>query len=394
MPLRISGVALEQGALALALVGCLFVFFTTKNVRDLVKFAMASPVGYASVFVFVIWCVTAFFSIDVLGSLKIGGRTALFLLLSVLVWAVLICHTGRHQLLWKTLIISSLACATMALIAMNGFSELASIIKGNGFLRNSPYVILKPFSASLLCLIPVVAWCGRNLGGCWRWFGYALAPLALVIIVQTSNRAALAGYIVMAFTGVVLVSITNRQHVKAIFSATAAGISAGFAWLYFHEIGRPPIEGMYLPEWLIDPHRQQIWKFAFHRFLEKPWFGNGIDQLNKLPGANLHVPGLDASAAFIPSHPHSWVMEILAETGVVGFLPVVFTLGFLAIRLIKRYLKDGNDGDLTLLILMSGFWASALFNFSIWAVWWQLTFFVLFAIIASARNPKTLSETP
>ncbi|HEY9164338.1 MAG TPA: hypothetical protein VIN57_06980, partial [Magnetovibrio sp.] len=114
--------------------------------------------------------------------------------------------------------------------------------------------------------------------------------------------------------------------------------------------------------------------------------GNGIDQLNRLPGAKAVVPGLASDAATVPSHPHNWALEILSETGLVGFLPLVIALAFIAWKIARNYMRDDNEADLVLFALMTGFWASALFNFSIWAVWWQLTFTVLFAIVAATRD--------
>ncbi|MBL4615150.1 MAG: O-antigen ligase family protein [Magnetovibrio sp.] len=140
---------------------------------------------------------------------------------------------------------------------------------------------------------------------------------------------------------------------------------------------------------MIDPHRQYIWKFALERFWDNPWVGNGIDQLNSLPGAKTLVPGLGKTAYVMPSHPHNWFLEILAETGLVGLLPMLIALGFVAWRLGRRYHATQNKSDLTLLLLMTGFWTSALLSFSIWAVWWQLTFLILFAIVAADRELET-----
>lgn len=392
VPLRASGVAPMQGALGLALIGALALLATNAAVRAQARTLIVSPVGKLVTSIFVVWAVISLFSPDQLNSLKIGGRTGLFILASVLVWAVLVNHHKRHVLLWKSMILAAVVFAGAGLLALNGWSEVASLLKGKGFVPTSPAGALKAFAASALCLVPVVIWAGRKLGDPWRWLGYAFAPMAVLIIIQTYNRAALAGFIIMAVCAAVLVMITKRKHVKTILALIAAGIIGVFARLYFHQSSRPFIEGTYMPEWLIDPHRQFIWKYAFEHFLQKPWFGQGIDQISKLAGASAPVPGLASTAAYIPSHPHNWMLELLAETGIVGFLPVLFVLGFIAWSLLKRYLRDDDEGDLALLALMVGFWSSALFNFSIWAVWWQLTFFILFAIVVSARpSPATES---
>ena len=396
VPLRVSGVAIEQGALGLALITALLLVAKEPAVRQRLRHAVMSRQGVAVAAIFMAWVVTALFSHDPLVSLKIGGRTGLFVLASTVIWAVVIEHEETHRLLLKTLIITALVCAGLALLSFAGVPYILSALKGVKLSLEFPSTGFKAFAASAMCLTPIVAWAGRRLDGVWRWWGYAFAPMALAVMFLTYNRSAIAGLIAMAIVGTVLLALAKRRHTKALIATALAAPVGIIAWVANREIqfqdfmdqhtGTTIDAQTYLPTWLLDAHRQNIWKFAYERFLEHPWVGNGIDQLNRLPGANMPVPGLHDSRAFmVPSHPHNWAMEILAETGLVGFLPVVIVLTFFAWKLAKNYMQTDNEADLALFTLMAGFWASALFNFSIWAVWWQLTFFILFAIVAATR---------
>jgi len=396
MPLRASGVAVQQAALGLALLGALVLVGLNANVRRAFKAALAPPQARIIAAVFVAWAITVPFSHAPLGSLEIGMRGGLFVLAATLIWAVLREYDGAQQLLWKVLIVTSIGLAVLALLSLNGVHGIITVLKAQSYLAERPHIIFKAFAATSMCLIPVVAWMGRKLDGPWRWWGYSFAPLALMVMVQTHNRSALAGFMAMTIAGALLLTLARQKHARALLATVGAGATGIVAWVAIKEI--TSIDNIanapsgtaqpdaYLPFWLLDPHRQNIWKFVFERFLDHPWVGNGIDQINRLPGAKMPVPGLDASAALVPSHPHNWALEILAETGLIGFLPLVFALAFVAWKLIQRYLQDENEADLALLTLMAGFWASALFNFSIWATWWQLTFVVLFAVVASARE--------
>lgn len=410
IPLRASGVAPEQAALGLALIAALLLLFKKPDIRQRIKETLTSPTGKGAICVFAAWAITILFSPDVTGSLKMGGRTAALLFASVVIWATLSEHPQSHRVLWKSLTLSALVISAVVTISVLGSPYLGPVAKYGAprlgqFLGGQvgsevhPDTQFKAFAAAAMCLIPVVAWAGRRLGGAWRWWGYAYTPIALAVIVLTYNRAAMAGFMAMAMAGIVLLVLTKHRHAKALLVSALAAIAGAIAWIstreteYFQAYKAKvqpsvPVE-TYLPTWLLDPHRQNIWKFVYQHFLDHPWMGNGIDQINKLPGATLAVPGLDSSAALVPSHPHNWALEILAETGVIGFVPVIVLLIAIAVKIARRYVRMEDDADLTLFVLMAGFWGSALFNFSIWAVWWQLTFFTLFAIVASAASNKS-----
>ncbi|WP_170827026.1 O-antigen ligase family protein [Magnetovibrio blakemorei] len=390
IPLRVIGVAPQQLPLSLALIGALVLYYISTEIRQRIKQTLTSKTTMFVGAIVLAWAITIPFSLSPLGSAKIGGRSFLFLFAIVLVWAALKSHKDVHELLWKVLVIGTIACTAAAVLSLLDVPLILAFMKADLSTHEFPQQAFKSFAASELCLIPIVIWAGRRLGGNWRFCAYTHAPLAISVIMLTHNRAALAG--LLAMIGIVIFSIVRAKHRHTnILLVLAAGAAiAIIAWV---RIDRLPlvaahIHGTYLPVWLVDPHRQSIWKFAFEKFLNHPWLGNGIDQLSKLSGANVIVPELGHSAFFLPSHPHNWALEILAESGIIGFLPVFAALAYIAWQLMKRFVRTQDEDALAQIALMAGFWASALFNFSIWAVWWQLTFFTLFAIVAAAPPRK------
>lgn len=398
MPLRASGVAAQQAAMGLALVAVFAVLAISPTARGLVRQGFFSRLGVAVALVFVAWGIGLFFSFDPYASLKVYARTGAFVVAAVLIWAALSTHPEVHGFMWKALIVSSIVFAVLALLSINGIPYILSIFKGRILDHEVPSQAFKAFAATVMCLIPMIVWAGRKLNGPWQWAGYAFVPMAILIMIQTFNRAALAGVLVMAVLLAIRALTMRNKYVVPILLLTVSFVVVAMSWVIYKEVENAKYMGvvsmanlghLYLPEWLIDSHRQYIWKFAFERFLEHPWLGNGIDQINKLPNAELRIPYMDGTAPWVPSHPHNWAVEVLAETGVVGFTFMVAALGLITFSLLRRYQLHQDEGMFALIVFMAGFWLSALFNFSFWATWWQLTFVVIYAMFMSAYNPKS-----
>jgi len=143
-----------------------------------------------------------------------------------------------------------------------------------------------------------------------------------------------------------------------------------------------------LPSWLVDSHRQAIWAFSMQYFPDAPWLGHGIDTINWLPGAGAVVPG--STVEYVPSHPHSFVVEVLVETGALGFAVFAATLILLAAGLVRAARHEGAPGA-TLLAVSAAFWFVNLISYSFWSYWWQACYVVLVALIASSLTPGLMS---
>ena len=100
------------------------------------------------------------------------------------------------------------------------------------------------------------------------------------------------------------------------------------------------------------------------------------------------LPG-DEVLRMIPAHPHNWVVEVMAETGALGLLALLFTLVFFYVYLLLKYRKTGEAGYLMAILVFAGYWTSGLFNFSYWSAWWQLSFVLTTAFALSAFSAKT-----
>ena len=93
-----------------------------------------------------------------------------------------------------------------------------------------------------------------------------------------------------------------------------------------------------------------------------------------MPGANDLIPGMNQE--YIPSHPHNWVLEIAAETGILG-VALLLTAVLLGLRALFQLTKQDETAAWAAIALYSAFWTSSLGNFSIWSAWWLAVFAVL-----------------
>ncbi len=100
------------------------------------------------------------------------------------------------------------------------------------------------------------------------------------------------------------------------------------------------------------------------------------------------MPGTRA-LEMIPGHPHNWLIEVWAETGIVGLLPLLTTIAASFWIALHRFRADIGDDALVSLAVFAGYWASGLFNFSYWSVWWQASFFLIAVLGLSLKSrPK------
>ena len=151
-------------------------------------------------------------------------------------------------------------------------------------------------------------------------------------------------------------------------------------WLYDTRGHVPTPEGavVVVPIWLIDYQRQTIWAHAIDMAMRSPWFGNGINVINLLPGADAPIPHSQLKA--IPSHPHNWLIEVFAETGVFGAISLVVLVTTLCFKKARDYWQSRNDAMLAALLVNVGYWASGLLSFSLWSAWWQVSYLLMTAL--------------
>jgi O-antigen ligase len=339
------------------------------------------------------WCPSIVVSLSPRWSLAVWASTLPILLAAVAAGVTLARHEALRATVRRALIAATAVSLALALASLFAASEMLSLIRFQGWVPRDPAVGLKGYASAVMLLVPVVAWAGLRCGGGWRLLALVTVAAALAVIFATSARAAVAGLAAMAAAcaGCWVVRAGGRSGVILGALTVAAAVVAA-AWLAGQWARPAPATSFepYLPVWLVDVHRQVIWAFAFDRFLDAPWFGWGINVIAQAEGAKIMVPGLGQET--LPSHPHNWILEVAAETGVVGALPLYVLVAVTLRRLAGDAVRSGRGDSMAALAVAVGYWVSGLFNFSFWAAWWQMSHLLLLAVLLAERAAAPTPE--
>ncbi len=345
------------------------------------------------------WAPSLFTSIRPDESVFLFARTLALIYGVAVIQALLAEDAANHALFLKAFLVSLAAMSSFALFSL--FVDPVPMVELRNRTQEAWHAIphiLQPEASVLLLTVPIAVWAAWRLDG-WGWKLAAAVGIAAfpAIALGSGSRSSLAGLLAMG-TVCALVAAWRHPRYRVVILVVLLVGGGSVAWLeiaswqwwveHEHRVG---FLHLYLPVWLVGPHRQVIWRFVFERFLDRPLFGWGIGAIKDVPGANEMIPVV--RGYYVPSHPHSCFLEILSETGLVGALPFVSLLALWMWRCAARYVREGAPEVLTLIALLFAFFGAAAFNFSIWRVWWPLSAMVLAASVLAAR-PKPARPKP
>ncbi|MEM7122359.1 MAG: O-antigen ligase family protein [Pseudomonadota bacterium] len=391
VPILILGRAGMAVAIAIAIIGLVVTSDRSRLVYD-VTAAIKTPLGTAVAVTFALWLVSVIGSPEVALSAKIWARMIALLVAAVALVSLLRRAPHLHDLALKALIVTALAGAAVGLVTVLMWPDPLLSLRGHGAnldQANLAVSVLKSYGTAIACAMPVVLWAGWRMDARWRAPAVIFQFLALALLIVLESRA---GLVAAAVGGGIFACwfvwrIGRAWLIGAVALIMAAGIAIAFAT---NERNNQIEAALDLPIWLVDAHRQTIWDASLQRFTEAPIFGWGIDVIDKLPGANDIVPG--SGVEFIPSHPHNWAIEVLAETGVVGFAAMSVALIVLAVGGIRATRRDGAPGA-TLLAVCAIFFLVSLISYSFWAFWWQATFVLMASLAIAPLTPGLVSSS-
>ena len=246
----------------------------------------------------------------------------------------------------------------------------------NSFLLILPIVLYYYYRRSIRLLF--------LLGGS-TFFAYILA------IYYHQSKASLAGLIMISFGVVILVSLQKLSRkqafsLMALWLVVSASIMAYWLPTVMEWTSQEYSRLGVVPTWIIDLHRQLIWIFSIDLAGESPWVGFGLNASNYHPMANETIASYFgegyqqlknlAHIKVIPSHPHNWILEMILDAGLIGFIPVFALVVLLFWQNMKAFFRTANFKFIVLMAVNIGFWGMGLFNFSFWSTWWQASYFL------------------
>ena len=389
VPAMVSGRAVLQGLAAAALVAALIIAWQDRGIFRRAEAALRTRFGMVVLAAFAAMAVSIPGSLDPLRSFDAWARTGVYLGGCVLFQSFLSNDAAARRLCVKMLVAGCAVGLLAVAVAMLGWTSPLQILKNEPAItsRRWGFAAPKAYAAAIACALPVLAWLAWRLTGRWRLTAAAAMVLSAVVVVETGNKSALAGWLAMILAVTLAIALRSGRRWLVIWPAFAILVSgtilAGVTMM--PDVAPSRAVWPWIPAELVDTHRQQIWRFTLDRIAETPLTGRGINVIDRVAGAHDIIPGYHAER--LPSHPHNWILEILAETGVLGFIPVFFAIAWFAWRQVARFMSSGDGCHLAQLGLVATFWTSSLFNFSIWSSWWLITFFLLSAIVAGSSGP-------
>lgn len=345
-----------------------------------------SPLPRALVIVVLAWLPSVAFSVAPVESLKTWGLVAGMLAAGVAVHAFFAADAARVAASLKSLVAVS---ALAAVYAGLRYGLPADWQMGLNTQRMD--LTFKAASNLFALLVPVALWAGAWLGGRWRIAAWVGVAGAVAMLVGSDSRAALAGLLAGALAAAAAVILRRRWWWVL---APLALLIAGAFWYLYRRMAGVDLGDLeiFAPAWLIDVHRQHIWTFVLRGFAEHPLVGVGMGAAKLMPGAAEMIPGIPA--AWVPAHPHDWLIEVLGETGLIGAVPTVSVVVGVIVFWLRRWLRDGDGAALALLALVTMFFSAGLFNFSLWRAYWLIGLIVPFALLSAARRIAPPSRSP
>ena len=331
-----------------------------------------------------LWAISALGSDFPIRSLEAVLRSGVFIAIGTMLYAGLRIEPGLQKLCLRVFVGVSSVCLVIAILESTFLPELHWALRLKGWVAHPLNATLKGFSSLAVMMLPMLACAAWKEDGYWRYAAFFTSIAIAFLVWDTSNRAVIAGFLAVAIvlTSTMFIGYGRRKHVLVSALCTIALVIGALILLkvsrgHFVELV-PTADGMF-PVWLIDYQRQMIWAHALGIADQALWLGIGANSINFTPGADAVLPGTHG-LHIIPAHPHNWVVEILAETGLLGLSALVLTIFWVSFYLLRLFRTTHHMGFLVAIAIMTGYWVSGLFNFSYWSAWWQVSFIVAMAI--------------
>lgn len=390
----------------LLLIGLLTALFTKPQT---ISRNLQSPLGSTAAILVTLtvlsWLPSFASSLDVSTSFQVIIRMLLMIVGALILYAALCDEDKGYEILLRTIVLAAsvmyfIVIVPLAIdeyytsaygIDLHWTGSFVSLIRGHSW-SDHVYNLklhLKEAASAALLLIPMIVWAAYRLRGRWALLAaFAIFEL-LAIIWLTYNRSSIAGLVAILCVICVLLALRSKsRRTTSLMALAIVAIIGVMAWWLVSFQPRhtwfPEDVTSWLPFWLIDVSRQSIWAFAWEASSDSRWFGVGINVIDKLPFASEWSE--TGGTRNIPLHPHNWIVEIIVETGILGFTAMASTIVYFMISMCREFLKTGNWAVLAALSVWTGYWTNGLFSVSYWSAWWQVSFFVATAICLAGRS--------
>ena len=355
-------------------------------------------------------------SIAPVASFTTWGLTILCLLVFVILAVFAHAPLAQKLLTCKIMLLSVLIFHLFIILANYGNPDLLiSIWNVRKFigddLNKSPhyyyFITPKLLLNGLFIVIPLLWYVAfRYLSHYWKLLTVLNIASIIWLIIIFSNRAVLAGTMSMLVLltiifwfsrakiwlkyGLPLLLLLAVAIYSMFFFIPAGGFDikeANKKHVNYTVYDKKKTLPSFLPYAVMRPQRQILLYEAMVEWRKAPLFGIGINITNiaedfQTGYKSYHTARLKKSVTDA-SNVHNRFVEILLETGLVGFVPFMIFLLVTCGGYIKQTLRKQSMPALALLLTHSGYWTAGLFQLSVWEAWIFMIFGLLVILLYS-----------
>ncbi|WP_341764040.1 O-antigen ligase family protein [Candidatus Tisiphia endosymbiont of Beris chalybata] len=340
--------------------------------------------------------VTIFFSPNSLGSLGIYIQISLIILIGFIVNSNIDTLAINHFTVSRYFVIGMLAAVSIFVIEYFSYGMITRGFRVIFQPKTSGHFFL--FTLDRGCsLLSVFSWIVIGIFIQYRKYFLALIYYLLIVYLLSISDS-LASFLAFIIGGGVLLSsrLLFLRSLQSVFLKlfTIALITGSICMPIISYKIAPYEAANHYANFLPDSakHRLFIWNFVANKIVEKPIIGHGFSSSRYYSqyyhtNNNKIITYNQWSFSLFPLHPHNNIMQILFETGIIGFL--------LFLSLLVKYLKqignlvissiDKDNFSQTNSKMLNytsicyaafiNYYIIGMISFNIWQTWWVCTAF-------------------
>ncbi len=223
-----------------------------------------------------------------------------------------------------------------------------------------------------------------------RTWGVAAAIAAVIVAIAASVvivRGVDVGLLTLALVAVCmgLVRLFRQNGFRIIGALVALLIMTAPFLSHFVSRGANAITATNSVE-----YRQAIWQRVIEIIQEEPVMGSGVGVLRT--HREMIPEGVFANLYYIPNHAHNMLLQLWAETGVVGALLLSLAVVLAAFRLPR---PDALGLNALRVAAIIGGMMAAWISFDLWNEWWWAVGCLLAVLVAASPRPGLeVARTP
>jgi len=291
---------------------------------------------YMFLIFYLIISIRSFFAVDPLFSMKSAILYIRFGIFSLATWYLLDQDVNLKKKFTFFLIITTIFVVIDGYVQfffgknLLGFQSPDAIGRISGLFGDE--LILGSYLSKLFFLLSALIYSLKN--SFFKNVGYVLLPLTFILILISGDRAALFLTIITIVFAIFMLEVSEFRK-KIIYSSLSLFVLISVL-LFFSEENRIRIikhtKTNFFSNgkvYLFSESHQKHYEVGLKMFKEHIFFGHGAKSFRKVcdyDKYNIDVDGRDVSVC--TTHPHNTYVQILAETGLLGFaffiLPMVF----------------------------------------------------------------------